>query len=60
MNMKLYLKRDVSARDVGFVIVDELGHEKYRAVSVSTKVTKRTNLLLLDAKCASKNRISPL
>lgn len=49
MNMKLYLKRDVSARDVGFVIVDELGHEKYRAVSVSTKVTKRTNLLLLDA-----------
>lgn len=49
MNMKLYLKRDVSARDVGFVIVDELGHKKYRAVSVSTKVTKRTNLLLLDA-----------
>ena len=38
--MKLYLKRDVSARDVGFVIVDELGHEKYRAVSVSTDTVK--------------------
>ncbi|MBQ1685938.1 MAG: hypothetical protein II074_00500, partial [Ruminococcus sp.] len=47
--MKLYLKRDVSARDAGFILYDESGNEKYRAVSVSTKVTKRTNLLLLDA-----------
>ncbi len=60
MNMKLYLKRDVSARDVGFVIVDELGHEKYRAVSVSTKVTKRTNLLLLDANGQSAAKIRRL
>ncbi len=46
--MKLHLKRDVSAGNTRFSVFDELGAEKYRAVSVSTKVTKRTNLILLD------------
>ena len=48
--MKLHLKRDLSAGDAGFTVFDESGMEKYRAVSVKTKVTKKTNLLLLNSK----------
>ena len=47
--MKLHLKRDLSASDAGFTVFDESGMEKYRAVSVKTKVTKKTNLLLLNS-----------
>lgn len=62
INMKLFLKRDRSADAVCFTVFDESGSEKYRAVSVSTKVTKRTNLLLLtaDGEIAGKIRRLPL
>ncbi len=46
--MKLHLQRDVSAGDVRFLVFDESGNEKYRAVSVKTKVTKNLNLSVLD------------
>ena len=60
--MKLYLKRDASADDVCFVIYDESGAEKYRAVSVVTKVTKKTNQLLLGqgGEAAAKIRRLPI
>lgn len=60
--MKLHLKRDVSAGGVGFSVFDESGREKYRAVSVVTKVTKKTNLLLLDqnGRVAAKIRRLPI
>ena len=48
--MKLHLQRDVSSGDVRFLVYDESGNEKYRAVSVSTRVTKRTNMVLLDSR----------
>ena len=48
--MKLHLQRDVSSGDVRFLVYDESGSEKYRAVPVSTRVTKRTNLVLLDSR----------
>lgn len=44
--MKLHLKRDVTSEDVCFAVFDESGVLKYRALSVVTKVTKKTNLLL--------------
>lgn len=47
-SMKLHLKRDCSPNNVGFVIYDESGKEKYRAVSVKTKVTKKLNMVLLN------------
>ena len=60
--MKLHLKRDLSAGDAGFTVFDESGMEKYRAVSVKTKVTKKTNLLLLNNKgdIAAKIRRLPI
>ncbi len=62
INMKLYLKRDRSADNVLFAVFDECGNEVYRVVSVSTKVTKRTNLLLLhtDGTVAGKIRRLPI
>ena len=48
--MKLHLQRDISSGDVRFLVYDESGNEKYRAVPVSTRVTKRTNLVLLDSR----------
>ncbi len=60
--MKLHLKRDLSASDAGFTVFDESGMEKYRAVSVKTKVTKKTNLLLLNSQgeTAAKIRRLPI
>ena len=60
--MKLHLKRDLSASDAGFTVFDESGMEKYRAVSVKTKVTKKTNLFLLDGNgnTAAKIRRLPI
>ena len=60
--MKLHLKRDLSAGDAGFTVFDESGMEKYRAVSVKTKVTKKTNLLLLNSQgeTAAKIRRLPI
>ena len=60
--MKLHLKRDLSAVDAGFTVFDESGMEKYRAVSVKTKVTKKTNLLLLNSQgeTAAKIRRLPI
>lgn len=60
--MKLHLKRDLSAGDAGFTVFDESGKEKYRAVSVKTKVTKKTNLLLLNSQgeTAAKIRRLPI
>lgn len=60
--MKLHLKRDVSADGAGFAVFDESGREKYRAVSVKTKVTKKTNLFLLDGNgnTAAKIRRLPI
>lgn len=60
--MKLHLKRDVSAGDACFSVFDESGAEKFRAVQVSTKVTKRTNLILLDnqGNTAAKIRRLPI
>ena len=48
--MKLYLKRLVSAGDTGLAVYDESGAEKYCAAPVRTKVTKKTNLLLLNGR----------
>ena len=60
--MKLHLKRDISGGDVGFMIFDESGKEKYRAVSVKTKVTKNVNLWITDSSgaVAAKIRRLPL
>lgn len=55
--MKLHLQRDISG---GFVIYDESGKEKYRAVSVKTKVTKNVNLSVLDCSGAVAARIRRL
>lgn len=49
IDMKFYLQRDRSADNICFSVSDETGVEKYRVISVSTKVTKRTNLVLLNA-----------
>ncbi len=48
MFMKLHLKRDVSAGAVCYYIFDESGNEKFRAVSVKTKVTKRLYMVVLN------------
>ena len=46
MFMKLHLKRDVSSGDIFYYVFDESGNEKFRAVSVKTKVTKRLYMLI--------------
>ncbi len=59
--MKLHIKRDCSPGDVGFIVYDESGNEKYRAVSVKTKVTKKLNMVILnrEGECAAKIRRLP-
>ena len=60
--MKLHLKRDVSAGGAAFTVYDESGQLKYRVAEVSTKVTKKTNLLVLDSvgETAAKIRRLPI
>ena len=61
-HMKLYLKRDVSAGDISFSVLDECGREKYRVVSVKKKLSTRLNLSVTntDGETAAKIRRFPL
>lgn len=46
--MKLFIRRDVSPADTCFVIYDELGKEKYRAVLKKSRHTVNQNSIKLD------------
>lgn len=58
--MKFHLKRDCTKKGIAFTVFDESGNEKYRTVSVETKVTKQTNLLLFDQNGAIAAKIRRL
>lgn len=60
--MKLFIKRDISADDLGFIVFDELGKEKYYAVFAKTKSKIKFNFVLTDTQknISAKIRQIPL